>query len=299
MLNNILILIPKKLVRYIDFFVDNFIKKLNDNNYITIVIHNNCKIEKHVNVQDLSHICIFQSLVEFKEILKYLIYESNFKGDVKLISTECTTCTKNKDIIRGNVKFIKEVYKKVKINIYDYSGENLINYKNDYRLSNNILKLLEPNYHYIDLPKDKNIEIGTYIRFCNDEFKNKYMIKLKRKLKNMTGLWRDDRLEFVKRCKLFINVHANEDFKICETHRIYELIAARCIVISQRCQNEKIVTLSDYIIFVEDIDIVDTSLHILQNYNKFYERIYGNKTNKEIFKDINIQWDNFIKPFTE
>jgi len=178
------------------------------------------------------------------------------------------------------------------LNIYDYSKGNLINYENKYNLNKNILNLLEPNYNYIIEPISKNINIGVYVRFCNDDFKDKYLCNLK--TRNMAGLWRDRRLEFVKRCKIFINIHAADDFKICETHRVYELIAVRCIVVSQRCDYEKDITLYKYIIFEDDDKIVDKVNDILENYDDYYNKIYGNITNKEIFKDIDIQWNNLI-----
>ena len=60
--------------------------------------------------------------------------------------------------------------------LYDYSNENIINYKTKYNLEVG-MHLLEPNYiDLITTNNTKNIDIGIYLRFCNDDFRDNYIV---------------------------------------------------------------------------------------------------------------------------
>lgn len=102
----------------------------------------------------------------------------------------------------------------------------------------------------------------------------------------MAGKFNEKRIKFISKCKIFINIHANKNYKICETHRINELVASKCLIVSQRCLNEELVELKDFIFFVDDDKIENFVTKLLENYDEYYEKIYGNKKNIDIFKKI-------------
>ena len=179
MLNNILVLIPKKLIRYIDFYYDFFINKITSYNYDITIINEPSNV-KLINIDKIVYIYIFQSLDMFKDIINNILNDIKFTGEIKLISTECTTCEKHQEIIESNINFI--VNSSCRIRLYDYSNENLINYNRIFNLDMDILNLLEPNYHYLKEPISKDINIGTYLRFCNDDFKHNYLTGIKKKI---------------------------------------------------------------------------------------------------------------------
>lgn len=80
-----------------------------------------------------------------------------------------------------------------------------------------------------------------------------------------------------------------------ETIRLYNLIKNRVIIISQKCLQAELEYLSEYIIFCENKDLLSKAYEVLNNYEIYFENIYGNKTNKEIFKPINDKYIFFIE----
>ena len=83
--------------------------------------------------------------------------------------------------------------------------------------------------------------------------------------------------------KIFINLHKNDKTSLLETLRIHELIKYRVIIISQKCIccNDP---LSKYVIFVDDNKLISKSIDVLNNYDYYFNKIYGKLTNKEIFE---------------
>jgi hypothetical protein len=71
------------------------------------------------------------------------------------------------------------------------------------------------------------------------------------------------------------------------------LIRYRVIIISQKCIDYSD-PLSKYVIFVEDKELLSKAIDILENYDEYYKKIYGNLTNQEIFEEINLNYQKFI-----
>lgn len=105
--------------------------------------------------------------------------------------------------------------------------------------------------------------------------------------------WGKERDQLFKSLKIFINLHKSCDSLILETFRITELIKYRVIIISQNIVDDKTEFFKDYIIY-ENNNIIGKYQHVLKNYNEYYNKIYSNKTNQEIFQEINDYEKEFL-----
>jgi len=293
---------PNFTERLIKYFFDNFRDFLQQNSCSLIIEkiiskNDNMKYWKSDNIDtlkknfnekysDLDYILLFQYTSYYKEILDDL---RKFK--IIFINTEQSTNTKNKRLF-DNFRYLNDHGKYIFI---DYNQENYTNFEK-YIDHQNYLTL-EPYLHNFRDNYEKTIDIGIYNRQSkhDNEFVKKFIPNIYPKCQNMLGKFNKDRLNFIGKCKIFINIHAQENYKICETHRVNELVASRCIVISQKCLNEELVGLGDYILFAENNKIEEITLDVLNNYDRYYEKIFAKKTNNDIFEKIGKKYVTFIK----
>ena len=92
--------------------------------------------------------------------------------------------------------------------------------------------------------------------------------------------------------KIFINLHKNENSQLFETLRLHNLIYHRVIIISQKCIDYSD-SLSKYVIFEDNNNLINKAYEILNNYNEYYKKIYENLSNKEIFLEIQKYYNIF------
>jgi hypothetical protein len=229
------------------------------------------------------------SKIVFTQTIPEFIDKIHPSNKLFLLNTEQLTVALNKSFHIN----LQNEFKKANennITIIDYSFVNsylfnkLLNYK--------IPFVLEPFYPNISIPA-KTIEISALLN-------NKYRKRFARKfinfpINNLNKTWGNKRLNIKLQSKVLINIHAEDDYRVAELMRLYEAVACRCIVISQLGVQDKINTLSPYIIFVNKNNMNAKVKDVLENYQNYYNKIYGNKTNEEIFKPISEQYLRFIK----
>jgi len=221
-------------------------------------------------------------LIIFQYINNYKGFEKVFKKyKIILINTEQTTNLTKR--IKNTVQYLVDHGNYIFI---DYNRENHEYYgkfieKDKYFVLEPYLANFKDNYN-------KTIDIAIYKRKCkyNDFLVEKYLKNIYPKCQNMAGKFNQKRIDFIGKCKIFINIHATNNYKICETHRINELVASKCLIISQRCSNEDLVELKDFIFFVDDDKIEKFVEDLLENYEEYYQKIYCNKKNMDIFNGI-------------
>ena len=73
MSNKVLFLIPKKLIRYIDYFYDFLCKKIFDNKLDLTVIHKSSNSIDHININEIKYIFVFQQLSIFGGMIRRLL----------------------------------------------------------------------------------------------------------------------------------------------------------------------------------------------------------------------------------
>ena len=69
---------------------------------------------------------------------------------------------------------------------------------------------------------------------------------------------------------------------INEQIRINRCIFNKMIVISEKGLDDELLYLKDYIIFCEYDKLVDKTIEVLNNYDEYYQKIYGNFNLNEI-----------------
>jgi hypothetical protein len=95
-------------------------------------------------------------------------------------------------------------------------------------------------------------------------------------LKYWGNKWGKERDEIAFKYKILVNIHHDNDFFINEQMRINRCVFNKVIVISETGRNDESLFLKDYIIFVKYEDIEEKVKEVLENYDVYYEQIYGN-----------------------
>lgn len=167
-----------------------------------------------------------------------------------------------------------------KFKVVDYSTENKYIWENIFNTK--ISHIIEPIYPLLTDNIDKSLD---YISLINHKYRpvyiNKYLPNIKNKISNFLGRFNNNRRDILKSAKIMINIHCGENYRIGELFRINEALSHKVIVISQNCYNNELITLKDYIIFVDDDKMEEKCIEVLNNYEKYYEMFFeGNNLSR-------------------
>lgn len=181
-----------------------------------------------------------------------------------------------------------------KINIIDYSEENIPYFKNIY----NSVFLIPPFFKINNNILNKNIDILSII---NNDYRKSIIDKIDFN-KDLNILFIDncfnsERDNYFFKSKIYINIHCSENHQTMELIRIINLIMNKVIIITENSINSKLLFIKDYIIICNNRNDFKKYIdEILNNYNYYFNKIYGN------FKDteyINYVKNNFDKLFAQ
>jgi hypothetical protein len=220
---------------------------------------------------------------------KYILKNKHLKQKIYCFFYEPVTC-KNYSKIIHRLNYFKTLpiisYSKSNI---DLLKKYLGNQRDYYLLTNNYFSLINTKINktincLINHRDMTNFGLDCY-RGYNSKVINPEIVKENNIL--LLDSWGDERDRIFSKTKIFINLHKSGDSKILETFRITELIKNRVIIISQNVVKEKTELFNDYIIYVPDNLLIQKYKEILENYESYYNKIYGNKTNEELFGEIN------------
>ena len=170
-------------------------------------------------------------------------------------------------------KYISNVNDKSKI--IDYSEENIQFLKTSY-----VPFLAPPYFENININKDDKT-IDTLSIINNDYRKNIYEKIIidnpnynKLTIDNCYGIERDN---LFNKTKIYINIHCSDDHKTMEMIRLVNLITRKVIIISQKSIYNNLLFLNKFIIICNNEEDFPTYINeILDNYDSYYEKIYGN-----------------------
>jgi hypothetical protein len=220
------------------------------------------------------------------EILKILVqknnnnYEKIYFINVEQMSNE------------NYYKMIRNINSK--INIIDYSEENIPYFENIYNTH-----LLVPYFESKNniLTESKDIDIlslknnnyrETLLKNIELEFKNYYENNKKLNILFFDNCYGESRDNLYSRTKIYLNIHCSENHKTMEMIRIVNLIMNKVIIISQNSVYSDLLFLKDYIIICnDDNQLFNYSSEVLNNYDYYFNKIYSN------FDEIN--YINYIK----
>ena len=167
-------------------------------------------------------------------------------------------------------------FKNKKCKLLDYSQTNC-----------NILK--KHNIQSLYLPYQVNLaevfnykKIYDFVICCswNEKIENVYA-PLSKKFPNSHSIGRPalygkTRDNILLRAKVLINIHNAKDYLVLEEIRITRCILNKVIVISEKSLEEEKYPLIEYVISCDYDNLVNKATEIINNYDYYYNLIYGN-----------------------
>ena len=133
------------------------------------------------------------------------------------------------------------------------------------------------------LPRiDGNIE-NRRITLWNELQKTDY------KILNIMG-WGKDRDEQINKCKIILNIHNFECFKIFEHVRCDRLIFSNKLIVSELSLKAKTLDIYNNVIWVEYDNIIPSLKHILENYDHYMQKTYDKLQMKQLLINRALQF---------
>ena len=132
-------------------------------------------------------------------------------------------------------------------------------------------------------PKPETVKTNGVVSLLSSDHRQNVGNSIKLPVANFKGQWGGPRDKLIQSSKILVNIHyRSHDFKILETIRCYHALEMRTLVISEPCLNSDIVLLKDYIIFADSNDIPKKVQEVLDNYDIYYQKIFGAERVKEL-----------------
>lgn len=269
---------------------------------ITSCGHNYIKVKYNTLLENLKKtsnnvVILYKSIYPNKDLK--LIKDSSIK--IYFLNVEqLSVLVENNDKCPHKVQiqtYLKKTLTFVKdnnIHLLDYSYENKYLWNKLFQINNVIV--LEPclnsNMIIKSSKRDNNIiSLFNHIKYRHD-FKSNYLENLE--VTSFSGHMCSSRRKLLSKTKILLNIHAGGSYKIAELFRIYEAIAHKNIIISQKCYDENLINLKKYIFFVDDHEFKITCLKILNNYDEIYKKLYDDIDINEIFQNIEYSYLAFF-----
>lgn len=241
---------------------------------------------------------IFYDFIEFDDINKYYNKNDIFVFGQMWLPEQKESFYNSTNLIFFNVEQLSEskrlyhILTHIKHNmpIIDYSLSNIlllkskikelnIDYKHELLLLPYQFNSIE-NYNIKNNNNNYEYDVGIINGFIKQNDTNSDNIIYKRniiwekiqkqkwKYINILG-WGEERDLLIQKCKIIINVHNFDVFNIFEHIRCDRMIFANKIIISDKSLFQDLLDIKDYVIW-EDFDkIIDTTSHVLDNFDKF------------------------------
>ena len=171
---------------------------------------------------------------------------------------------------------------KYRINIIDYSLENIECFHKDKNLNNNISIYHIP--YQINNSEILNYEKSKNIAMVGNNSSRRWYIYYKIRFNNIQinniigwGFKRDSKLF---KYKILVNIHYDNKFHIMEQIRINRCIFNKIIVITEDSIYSNKLLLKKYMIICTYDNIMNMVMEVLKNYEQYYS---------QLFNDMNIQ----------
>ena len=186
----------------------------------------------------------------------------------------------------------------ININIIDYSEEN-IKYFEPYK---NVF-LFPPYFKFINNNNNNNNinninnKIIDVLSIVNNNYRINMSNKINKKYNTLfiNNCYDNVRDDYFDKSKIYINIHCSTEHKTMELIRIVNLIMKKVIVISEPSICIDLLYLKDYIIICNDFNDISTYIgEILNNYDSYMEKIYGNFDEKKYYSYIKMNFNKIL-----
>ena len=237
--------------------------------------------------------------IEYKQNIMFL--------NVEMLS-ESTRCNHIIQMIKKNIPIIDysltniEIMKlKIKEFKLDYDENNLIHLPYQYNYNEDqIIKNEIGEYDYDIGIINAFIQVSDTNSSKLEYRRNKIWELIKNEDWNYINIlgWGEERDKIIKKCKIILNVHNFDVFKVFEHIRCDRLIFANKIIISDISLNSSKLDIYPCLIWKEFEDIIPTAKYILDNFNTFNKKIELQKSYKDdIINNRKMILNNFIDKF--
>jgi len=186
-------------------------------------------------------------------------------------------------------KYFREIPNTLKI--IDYSEENIPYFKDVYK---NIF-LLPPYFDHIQ--NKKTIDI---LSLKNNEYResilNNLVFSKKYEICYFTNIFEEQRDILYSKSKIYLNIHCSTNHKTMELIRMINLLSKNVIILTQNSIHKDLIFIKDSFIIFEKIEEIPILLEeILNNYDKYYNKIFSNKNILKYNDYIHEKYNTFLK----
>ena len=103
--------------------------------------------------------------------------------------------------------------------------------------------------------------------------------------------WNNIRDEKISKCKILLNIHAGDDYKIFEHLRCDRLVLSGQLIISEKSLSDDLLDIKDLVIMVDDNKLIEKIKEVLENYEEIYNNFINNlnKAKENIIKNREIE----------
>ena len=260
----------KQIIEYNDF-LSKWNVYVNNTNYIIILCHmwfDPDDVYRNVNNILFLNVEHLTEITRMKHILNIMKYNIPII-DYSIVNIECIKIYAS----MNNIELKVPLYHLP----YQYNLEEQLSLKKE-----------DNNYEYDigiinALPRiDGNIE-NRRITLWNELQNTDY------KILNIMG-WGKDRDEQIKKCKIILNIHNFEFFKIFEHVRCDRLIFSNKLIVSELSLEAKTLDICNNVIWVEYDNIIPSLKHILENYDHYMQKTYDKLQMKQLLINRAIQF---------
>tara|TARA_A100001015_G_scaffold173910_1_gene193319 strand:+ start:785 stop:1660 length:876 start_codon:yes stop_codon:yes gene_type:complete len=272
----------------------------------------------------LNSLDIFYKYIKVEELNKYYnnkdlfilgqmwFWDIEYRQNIMFLNVEMLTeslrCDHIIQMIKKNIPIIDysltniEIMKlKIKEFNLDYNESNLIHLPYQYNYNEDqIIKNKTNEYDYDIGIINAFIEVSDTNSSKLEYRRNKIWELVKNEDWNYINIlgWGDERDKIIKKCKIILNVHNFDVFKVFEHIRCDRLIFANKIIISDLSLNSNNLDIYPCIIWKKFEDIIPTAKYILDNFNTFNNKIELQKSYKDaIINNRKMILNNFIDKF--
>ena len=208
----------------------------------------------------------------------------------------------------GKISYINNSSKKYKVSLYsydelkksdiiiEYSNANIENLKgsNLYSEFSKKLMYIAPAFYDLYVSKDtRNIDCLT--TFINQEVarRKKLIENIKAENINLTNVnnafSKEDLQNLYKNTKILVNIHQTDGNHTFEELRVLPALLCGCIVVAEDSPLKELIPYTNCVIWSPYKDIVQKVKEVSDNYDKYFNDIFGNEDNLNILKGLHNQ----------
>jgi len=210
-----------------------------------------------------------------------------------------------KDAPNGKISYINNSSKKYKVSLFgydelkksdiiiEYSNTNIENLKesNIYsEFSKKLLYIAPAFYDLYTVKENRNIDCLT--TFINQEVdrRKKLIENIKAENINLTNVnnafSKEDLQNLYKNTKILINIHQTDGNHTFEELRVLPALLCGCIVVAEDSPLKELIPYANCVIWSSYKDIVQKIKEVSDNYDKYFNDIFGNQENLNILKSL-------------